>query len=67
MALKPDDVDSRAGTIRVLHGKGDRSRVVGLDPGAMAVVDPSYVRKLLGRLAEKAGSEKAGQPSRASA
>jgi site-specific recombinase XerD len=39
LALKPADVDSRAGTVRVMHGKGDRSRVVGLDPGAMAVLE----------------------------
>ncbi|MCA1737059.1 MAG: site-specific integrase [Actinobacteria bacterium] len=28
----------RAGTIAVLHGKGDRSRVVGIDPGACRVI-----------------------------
>jgi site-specific recombinase XerD len=87
-ALKPADVDSRAGTTRVLHGKGVRARVVGLDPGGMAMVDrwidkraklgirtralfctldgspldPSYVRKLLGRLAGKAGIEKRVNP-----
>lgn len=32
LKLKPADVDAKAGTVRVLHGKGDRSRVVGLDP-----------------------------------
>jgi site-specific recombinase XerD len=88
LALKPADVDCRAGTVRVMHGKGDRSRVVGLDPGAMAVLepwmerraqlgirtralfctldgsplDPSYVRKLLARLAGKAGIEKRVNP-----
>ncbi len=39
LALKPGDVDSRAGTVRILHGKGDRSRVVGVDPTAMSVLD----------------------------
>ncbi len=35
LALRPKDVDTTAGTLTVLHGKGDRRRVVGLDPGAM--------------------------------
>jgi site-specific recombinase XerD len=39
LALRPADVDVAAGTVTVLHGKGDRRRVVGLDPGAMALVD----------------------------
>ena len=38
LALKPKDVDPDAGTVTVLHGKGDRRRVVGLDPGSMAIV-----------------------------
>ena len=38
LALRPKDVDTTAGTLTVLHGKGDRRRVVGLDPGAMAIV-----------------------------
>jgi site-specific recombinase XerD len=39
LALKPDDLDPDAGTVRVLHGKGDRSRVIGLDPGAFLFVE----------------------------
>jgi integrase/recombinase XerD len=39
LALFPKDVDFAAGTIRVLHGKGDRSRTVGVDAGALAVVE----------------------------
>src|SRR5262245_9474267 len=35
--LYPKDVDPAAGTIRVLHGKGDRSRTVAVDAGALAV------------------------------
>jgi integrase len=38
LALRPKDVDTTAGTLTVLHGKGDRRRVVGLDPGAMAIL-----------------------------
>jgi site-specific recombinase XerD len=38
LALKVSDVDPARGTIRVLHGKGNRARTIGLDPGAMAVV-----------------------------
>jgi integrase/recombinase XerD len=38
LALKVSDVDAARGTIRVLHGKGNRARTIGLDPGAMAVV-----------------------------
>lgn len=37
-ALHPKDVDLDSGTITVLHGKGDKRRVVGLDPEAGAVV-----------------------------
>jgi site-specific recombinase XerD len=39
LALKPKDLDRKAGTIRVLHGKGDRSRTIGLDDGAWAIVE----------------------------
>ena len=38
LALKPKDIDPDRGTITVLHGKGDRRRVVGVDPGAMAII-----------------------------
>ncbi len=36
--LFPKDVDLEASSIRVLHGKGDRSRTVGIDPAAGDVV-----------------------------
>jgi site-specific recombinase XerD len=39
LALLPKDLDAQASTIRVLHGKGDHDRVVGLDAGAWAVVE----------------------------
>ena len=38
LALKPTDIDRNGGTIRVLHGKGNRARTVGIDDGALAVV-----------------------------
>jgi len=36
--LRPVDVDADHGTVTVLHGKGDRRRVVGIDDGALAIV-----------------------------
>jgi integrase/recombinase XerD len=39
LALQPKDLDRAAGSIRILHGKGDRSRTIGLDPQAFAVLD----------------------------
>jgi site-specific recombinase XerD len=39
LALTPKDLDAKAGTVRILHGKGDRSRVVGLDAGAWAILE----------------------------
>ncbi len=38
LALRPKDMDLSGGAIRVLHGKGDTFRTVGIDPGAAAVV-----------------------------
>jgi site-specific recombinase XerD len=37
--LYPKDVDLVRGRVAVLHGKGDKSRVVGFDPGACAIVE----------------------------
>lgn len=37
LALRPKDLDP-SGTLRVLHGKGDRCRTVGVDPQAFAVI-----------------------------
>jgi site-specific recombinase XerD len=91
LALELRDVDLEHGTVRVRHGKGDRSRTVGVDeqttallarwidrrrslkgtagrgPGARAPIfctlqggriDTSYIRRLLPRLARRAGVEK---------
>ena len=38
LALEPRDVDLEAGTVRVRHGKGDRSRTVGVDDGTQALL-----------------------------
>ncbi len=42
LALKPKDVDFDIdfdnGTVRILHGKGNKARVIGLDDGALAVL-----------------------------
>jgi site-specific recombinase XerD len=39
LALRAVDLDLDAGSVRVLHGKGDTARTVGLDPGALAVIE----------------------------
>lgn len=39
LALRPKDLDRAAGTIRILHGKGDKARTIGLDPQAFAVLE----------------------------
>jgi integrase len=39
LALGLRDVDRQAGTLTVRHGKGDRRRVVGMDPPAFAVLE----------------------------
>jgi site-specific recombinase XerD len=39
LSLQPKDVDLHIGAIAVLHGKGDRRRTVGIDPGASPVVE----------------------------
>ncbi len=39
LALRPKDVDPAVGSIAVLHGKGDRHRVVGIDAIALDIVD----------------------------
>lgn len=39
LALEPKDVDISSGAIRVLRGKGGKTRTVGVDAGAMSVVE----------------------------
>jgi len=38
LALHPKDVDLDRGTIRILRGKGDKARTIGIDPGAAAAI-----------------------------
>jgi len=38
LALRPVDIDWTAKTIRVLHGKGDKARTVGIDEGGLEVI-----------------------------
>jgi site-specific recombinase XerC len=38
LALRPTDVNQADGTLRALHGKGDKALTVGLDAGAMEAV-----------------------------
>jgi site-specific recombinase XerD len=45
LALQVKDVDLDAGTLAVLHGKGDYRRVVGLDPQACAVLEVWLARR----------------------
>lgn len=39
LALRPCDVDTERGAIRVLRGKGGRARTVGIDPWGLAVLN----------------------------
>jgi site-specific recombinase XerD len=39
LSLEPKDIDLHIGAIQVLHGKGDRRRTVGIDPGASPVIE----------------------------
>jgi site-specific recombinase XerD len=38
LALKPKDLDESAATVRILHGKGDKARTVGMDEAGFAFV-----------------------------
>jgi len=39
LALSVKDVDTQGGTVRVLHGKGNKARTTAIDPGGAAIVD----------------------------
>ena len=48
LALEPKDVDFVGMSIRVLHGKGNRARTVGIDRGALDIVE-LWMREREGR------------------
>jgi len=62
LSLYPKDLDLNDGCIRVLNGKGGRSRTVGLDPGAAAVISVGSTR---GPASVSTQPAKAASPSRA--
>lgn len=39
LALRPKDLDPESGTLVVQHGKGDKTRRVGIDAGTVALVN----------------------------
>lgn len=39
LSLRPHDIDPNAGSIRVLFAKGSHPRTVGVDPGALRLLD----------------------------
>ena len=39
LSLYPKDLELNDGSVRVLNGKGGKSRTVGLDPGAVTVIE----------------------------
>jgi integrase len=45
LSLRPSDVNTAAGTVRVLRGKGRRARTVGIDPTAAAVLEEWMVQR----------------------
>ncbi|MEN8115181.1 MAG: site-specific integrase, partial [Actinomycetota bacterium] len=45
LALRTKDLDLQAGSLAVLHGKGDRRRTVGIDRGAISVVEAWVKRR----------------------
>ena len=45
LALESKDIDFVGMSVRVLYGKGSRSRTVGIDPGALSVVEDWMVER----------------------
>jgi integrase/recombinase XerD len=63
LALQQKDMDRARGTIIVLHGKGDRTRVVGLDAEAWGYIDAwEQVRRGLGYRAGLLFMTRSGRP-----
>jgi integrase/recombinase XerD len=45
LALRPSDIDTKAGEIAVRHGKGDKARIVGIDDGGLRYVERWLTRR----------------------
>jgi site-specific recombinase XerD len=45
LVLEPKDIDFFGSSVRVLHGKGDRSRTVGIDQGALDMIKQWLVER----------------------
>ena len=45
LALQPKDVDTKGGTVRVLRGKGSKSRLVGIDPRSCELLEAWIARR----------------------
>jgi integrase/recombinase XerD len=39
LSLYPKDISMKTGVVRVLHGKGDKARTVGIDKGAIECIE----------------------------
>ena len=64
LALKTSDVDLTKGTIRVLHGKGNKARTVGIDDGALLYVSRWLTRRrALGLTTHRLFTKLNGEPS----
>jgi len=51
LSLYPKDLDLANGAVRVLRGKGGRSRIVGIDPGAGGLVEAWVAARVAAGLA----------------
>lgn len=54
LALKPKDLDSEAGTVNVLRGKGKKARMGSMDPTAFAMVDRWIERRAILGISKRA-------------
>ncbi len=53
LALEPRDLDARAGTLNVRHGKGDQQRTAGMDDDAFALLELWLERRRMLGLARR--------------
>ncbi|MEN8235674.1 MAG: site-specific integrase, partial [Actinomycetota bacterium] len=54
LALMPKDVNLEVGSVTVLHGKGDQSRTVGIDPGANWIIESWLWRRSIAGVGDDA-------------